>query len=418
MGIRKNEQRANSLPLRNVSDFFTIPLEDDYSLSMETLESCIDKKKSRRAGWFFPELTLLSFKDGMAEIANRLDNVSFTLCMKVEPGKVQVSCSCGEQAGTLCLHSFNALYRLVRYDGLNSLKLFVPNGAAQIIAENRKYFERKPGLRYMFKSRAALCSVYGINDEMVDFNIADVLALPAKELAKASINKTVMCYIIMYSRRNDHLPFFLPCLGKLNRAGDSIKNFGNFLSGVQKEYDALLTDDQRTLNSVALDINKQVAKLPHELIHEAMSYDEPDNLIHVFNLWQKAIHLLEKQHCYLYPYFHKRYLKGKPWRSYIEKINVRQAAPVIEFKLTDKGDFYQLELKPVIQGKTIARYNVPDTFFIGQGDTIYMLSSLRDAAIVEWMEKSGNKITVFKKQFAQFESEFLQPLEKHYPVKR
>jgi hypothetical protein len=58
----------------------------------------------------------------------------------------------------------------------------------------------------------------------------------------------------------------------------------------------LLTEKQRALNSICLALYKQVEKLPHELIHEDMSYHETDGLSSVFNLWQKAIPLLGQQH--------------------------------------------------------------------------------------------------------------------------
>lgn len=409
----------NSTPLRDAPAFYTIPLEEGYTLTAETLDNCTDKKITKQAGWFYPGLKLLSFKDGVAAILNKSGKAFFTLFIKVGPGKLQVGCSCGMEVATLCLHAYKALCRLITYDDPGSLKTFMPGGAAQTFLENRKYFETKPGSHNMFKPKEALGSVYGIQEAMAGYNIEDVLALPAQLPAQTATRETAMCYIIMYSRRNYFLPFLLPCRGKLNKAGNDIKSFGSFLSGIQKEYDAQLTEEQRTLNSICLALYKQVEKLPHELVHADMSYNEPDSLLNVFNLWQKAMPLLVHQHTYLHPYFQKRQLiKGKPFLSWIEKITVRQSVPVIEFKLSDKGAFYQLEMKPVINGKAITGYAVPDTFFIREGDNVYMLSSVRDAAIVEWMEKSANRITVFKKHFARFEKVFLQPLEKHYRVKK
>jgi hypothetical protein len=408
----------NSLSLRNASDFYAIPLPDDYILTEEALEKSIDKKTSKQGGWFYPQLKLLSFKNGMAEIVNKLDKTSFRLYLKVGPEKLHVSCSCGMEVETLCIHAFKALSRLVVFDDLGNLKRFMPNDAAQIVFENKRYFETKPGLNNMFKPKATLGSVYGINETLADYSIEDVLALPAQLPDKKEIKETSMCYIIMYSRRNDFLPFLLPCIGKLNKAGDNIKSFGNFLSGIQKEYDALLTEEQRALNSICLALYKQVEKLPYELIHEEMSYHETDGLSNVFNLWQKAIPLLGQQYTYTHPYFQKRQLKGKPFLSWMKKINIKETVPTIEFKLTDKGAFYQLEIKPVINGKTISNYEMPDTFFISEGNHVYLLSSVRDAVIAEWMEKSGKRITIFKKHFAQFERNFLQPLAKYYPVQK
>ncbi len=407
-----------NLPLRNAFDFYTIPLQADNTLTHEALRNCLDKKILNKAGWFYPQLKLLTYKDGTVEIENKLKKLAFTLSLKVEPQKLQVSCSCGMPVETLCIHAFQALSRMLVREDMRNLILFMPNEAAQIVYENKRYFETKSGLNNMFTPKANLGSVYGIQEALADYNIADVLAMPAHHPGKKEIQETAICYFIMHTWRDGFLPFLLPCIGKFNKAGDKIKSFGNFLSGLQKEYDALLTPEQRELNSIALELYKQVEKLPQELIHEDMSYNETDGLSHVYKLWQKAIPLLEQQHSYTHPYFQKRQLKGKPSFSWLEKIDVRKAVPVIEFKLTDKGAFYQLEMKPVINGKAISNYEMISTFFISEGDNIYMLASVRDAAVAEWMEKSKNKITIFKKQFARFETSFLQPLEKYYPVKK
>jgi hypothetical protein len=258
MSARKKQTGVNSLPLRNASDFYTIALDDEYTLTEAILEKSVDRKTSRAGGWFFPELELLSFKDGTAEILNRSDKAVFKFYMKVEPYKLRVACSCGVQVEALCIHVLKALSRMVVYDDLGNLKKFMPNGAMQIVLANRRFFEKKPGLQNMFKPKAALGSVYGIEEALGNYSIEDVLALPAPLPSKIEIPETSMCYIIMYSRRNDFLPFLLPCMGKLNKAGDSIKNFGNFLSGIQKEYDAMLTTEQRELNRLGLDMWKRI----------------------------------------------------------------------------------------------------------------------------------------------------------------
>lgn len=59
-----------------------------------------------------------------------------------------------------------------------------------------------------------------------------VMALPTKSSSLNDEPKDVsICYIMMVSRRNNFLPFLIPCLGKLNKAGTAIKGFNRFLSG-------------------------------------------------------------------------------------------------------------------------------------------------------------------------------------------
>ncbi|MBS1668234.1 MAG: hypothetical protein JST58_12725 [Bacteroidetes bacterium] len=417
MGIKKKEPGISNPSLRNASDFYTIPLEEDYILAEETLESSIDIKTSKQPGWFYPDLKLLSFKEDTAAILNSNDKTSFTLHLKVEPRKLMVSCTCGLQVEMLCIHSFKALSLLLHFDGPADLKKFMPGGAAQTVLDNSKYFETKTGFRNFFNPKAAMGAVYGISEPLEGFSIEDALAMPAPLPPKKQIKDMAMCYIIMVSGRKGLLPFLLPCLGKLNKAGDHIKGFGKFLSGIQKEHDAWLTEEQRTLNSLCLQIWKLVEKLPNELIHEDMLYNGTDDLSKLLDLWHQAFPLLMRQPVYKHFYYKPRQLKGRPSKRYMQKINLKDAAPLIQFKLTDKGAFKQLELLPLINGKEIRNHKIFDKFFIYENDNIYLLSSLRDAAMVEWMKKSGGRITIFKNQFTQFENSFLQPLKKYYELR-
>ena len=418
MSIHKKKTGSNGLPLRNAAEFYIIALPAEYLLTAVTLVNCMDKKSLQQAKTIYPAIKLLSFTNGIAAFENKIDKTTFILSIKVAPSTLEVACSCDTAVESICIHAFKAMDRLVYYDEPRNLKRFMPGGAAEIVVENRRYFETKPGLSNMFKPRPTLGSVYGIKEPLADHRIEDVLSLPAAPSGKAVVKENSMCYIMMYSRRNPLLPFLLPCMGKLNKAGNTIKSFGNYLSGIQKEYDAMLTAEQRELNCICLELYKQVEKLSHELIQEDMNYNETSGLCTVFTLWKIAIPLLVKQHCYLHPYFQKRQLKGKPFHNWMVKINIQETVPSIGFKLTDKGAFYQLEMKPVINGKTINEFEMPDTFFMMEKQHVYMLASVRDAAVAEWMMKSKNRITIFKKHFAQFESSFLKPVEKYYTVKR
>jgi hypothetical protein len=354
MAAKQRKQDAGNLLLRNASDFYSIPLEDDYILTEEALRECIDKKHSKQIGWFYPDLKLLSYKDGVTELLNKVDRISLSLFVKSEPEKLLVACGCGIKVEKLCIHAFNALLRLLNFDKIFNVKMFVQNGAAQTVFANRQYFETKPGTQNLFKPKANLGSVYAIRESLADYNIEDVLTLPSQP--KTETKETTICYVLMISRRHNFLPFLIPCLGKFNKAGDRIKVFSNFLTGTQKEYETTLTEEQKVLNRICFDMYKLVEKLPDKLIHDEMLFNGTGDISNVFSLWQKAFQLLSEQHTYIHPYFQKRQLKGKPTLSWMIKINIQKDAPVIQFQLTDKGSIYQLQMKTVINVKTIKMF--------------------------------------------------------------
>ena len=161
---------------------------------------------------------------------------------------------------------------------------------------------------------------------------------------------------------------------------------------------------------------RHVEKLGNIAIYKSVSDDDRHRLSILFELWQKAIHLLQKQYVFKHPFFFTRYLKGRPSKSYIEDIRICHEIPSIQFQLIDKGPFYQLEMMVLLSGKAIRNFEPITAFFIQQDQSIYQLSSQRDAAMSEWMRKSGGRITVFKQHFTEFENSFLKQLRKNYTV--
>lgn len=416
----KKSRNEDACLLRNASEYYTIFLEnDDYILTDEVLKKNVDKRTLKTTGWYYPNLKFASFKDGKLELINSNNKVSFKLFILIEKDKLQVACSCAEQVEKLCVHVYRALDKLLFNDMTEYFKNYQPNGLAEIAIANKKHFEFEfdsSGL--VAKPKSELGSVYHLKEKIKEDDLDRVMMLPALTSEKKVESKNVpLCYIVMVSRRNDFLPFLIPCLGKLNKAGTAIKGFHNFLSGIEKEYDALLTEEQRTLNQVCLDMWKNVEKLRDISILEDLHNENLHRLSILFGLWQKAIPLLQKQYVFKHPFFHTRYLKRKPTKSWIETIHIDQETPFIQFQLVEKGAFYQLEMEVLLNGKAFKKYEPITTFFIQHEQNIYMLPSLRDAGISELIKKSGERITVFKHHFPQFENNFLSQLRKYYPVK-
>jgi hypothetical protein len=242
------------------------------------------------------------------------------------------------------------LDKLLSYNGSTDyFEKFSPNGLAEVAFANKRYFEFEyMGNGLAIEPKEELGSVYNLKEKISTDEVNKMMALPAKALPLNDKPKDFsICYILMVSRRHDFLPFLIPCRGKLNKAGSAIKGFDNFLSGVEKENDALLTDEQRALNRVCLDMWRLVEKLGDIKIFESISDDDRHRLSILFELWQKAIHLLQNQYIFKHPFFHTRYLKGRPSKSYIEDIHICQEKPSIQFQLIDKGAFYQLEMKVI-----------------------------------------------------------------------
>jgi hypothetical protein len=89
---------------------------------------------------------------------------------------------------------------------------------------------------------------------------------------------------------------------------------------------------------------------------------------------------------------------------------------VVAFSLTDKGVYHQFRPEVLINGESIVEYEADTSFFISHKGRLYLLGSLRDAAILQWMDQLDGVITVFKEHFAAFEQTILTLIRQHYQV--
>lgn len=211
--------------------------------------------------------------------------------------------------------------------------------------------------------------------------------------------------------------FLLPCLGIKNKAGTNLNFFERFLSGTEKSYLSFLTEGQKTLNGLCYKMWKQAENTNGNLLENEDC--DRKKLKELFSLWEEAVPLLYRQeYVYHHPFYWARYLKGKPSKSHMRRIVIKKERPKLVFHLAEKEDFYQLYLKADIGGKTVSQFNSDCQFFIEYKDCYYLIASLRDAGILEWMRSMEHRITIFKEHFEEFEDVYLQLLQDHYPIKR
>jgi hypothetical protein len=408
-------------PLRNASAPFTIPLgRDDYYLTTETLHQVIDSGLTKKKGWYSPNLKLISFKKGKLVLQIVFIDKAYELAVNIDKDQLQVACSCGEQVETLCIHAFKALDRLCWYEGTDYFQQFRPNGLYEMFVRHKKYFRKKNSYYGQdIQPKETLGAVYALSEKPNFTDALKALTIPSRKTIKPGSEADVLCYMIVSIRRKECPPFVMPCMGKLNKAGIAIKTFYPFLTGIQKEYETLLTDEQRLLNEQCLALFKEAEKLPGRFFS---SYDtesvDISRYAAYFTAWKKLWPLLQKQsYVFSCDVYNKRELKTKPPKSRTEPVTVSAFQPRLSFRMTGKEDFFQLDMVGKLAHKTISRYELPMLFLMQDDENnLYLLPSAIDAYIAEWMRKAGNRITVFKEHFKDFETGFLAHLQVHYEV--
>jgi len=85
--------------------------------------------------------------------------------------------------------------------------------------------------------------------------------------------------------------------------------------------------------------------------------------------------------------------------------------------LTFHKDRFNLSVEVIIGSQIITVEHKPH-FFIQDGQTgnHWMMNSIKDDSLLNWMLDNKNKITVLKEDFAEFNEDFLKNLAECYPV--
>lgn len=264
----------------------------------------------------------------------------------------------------------------------------------------------------MVEPDATLGSIYQIADKMTGLNFQEIFFLPHDDVPQETLRVTDLTYIILYSSRDKYFPFLLPCLGVLNKGGTDIKGFYNFITSAPYEYDGL-TNEQKVLNLLCEQMWQEVKIENGSLI--AADIEQTSSALTIFNLWNKALSILPQQpFIYRYNFYCRLRLRDRPQKARLQRMLVSRQKPQLYFQLIDKGAFCQLEMKVAVQGKELKHFDTLSTFFICKDKMLYLLSSLKDVAITEWMRRCGNCITIFKEHFTEFETEYLTPLSNNY----
>lgn len=419
MAISNNTRKKEENNLRKASDPYTLYLKGEpYTLTQESLWEQVDPSLPGKRKWPFPRLKFISFENNCLKLLNTCGGISYETTIGIEADKLHVSCDCGSEVDTLCIHAYRTLEHLAGYIYRNPLEQYAPNGLFETATAHKKYFNIKASNTGLdITPKYYLGAVYPFFIDEGDANLSTILRLPGGPILKKM--KTCgkgLAYILAYSSQNEYLPFLIPCVGSLNKDRTLIKSFHHFVNESNRGSESFFTQDQESLNKICFEMLKEAEKLSGESLNSTEP-SQASSLQTLFNLWKKAIPLLMQQEfVYIYYLYFKKELKGRPARNRLRKVNVRGEAPRLHFKLRKKDSFYQLHMNASIRGEYLKNIEWHPVFFMIQWQDVYMLPSLRDSVIVKWMSDSDNRISVFEEHFDNFNKDILQLLQEYYPV--
>lgn len=402
--------------------------DNQYQLTMDELREQTGHKAGLPLTWCPASLQFISYQDGQLHLRNTCKQESYLLTLTMKPDGLQVTCDCSDNSKPYCDHIYGALRTLIGTCGESYFKKLLPEGAMELAFKHRFCFDKKESSAGLDVSvREELQTVFWSDNRIVVTDLPAMLNLPAggPKSAKSFIGQEdkkpgedAICYLLVVPYYNRFQPFVVPCSGKLNKAQTEIKQFYGFLSALQQPYDGLLTEAQKELNKNCFTHWQLAEALPGKLIEEGLLQCQTHTWIEILNLWRDLINQLSQQ-TFVYAHFLGRLeqlKKNKPSKNSAARIAVSTDVPVVTFSLTDKDVYYQFRPEIWINGEAIEEYEADTSFFVSHRNTLYLLGSLRDAAILQWMDQLDGVITVFKEHFAAFEQTILAPVREHYTV--
>ena len=137
----------------------------------------------------------------------------------------------------------------------------------------------------------------------------------------------------------------------------------------------------------------------------------------ILNLWKMVIPKLQSETYLQSVYSHGlRNIKQKPRKSAMEDAAISKDELNISFAIRNHGNHYTIEPVLKANGSEIISFRKEPLFVINTvSNHFYLLNNLRDDQLLNWLDKSGNRLTVMKAHFKEFEQEYLSRLVKHYP---
>jgi len=240
---------------------------------------------------------------------------------------------------------------------------------------------------------------------------------PAETIYNIEVPEDIVIgYTIIYPRGKSHPPFLLPWYGKLNKLSTEVKSFIDFIRN-EKDMPAInLTGEQRTLNSICLEMRKLAEGLPAKLIKEPKYLP---GFFPLFHLWEKALLLLSEKDFIHLNYVHFKFLKQRPRKLDMLSCNLHKERPQIKLKLNRYEDLCKLSVTVTINNKPVHYKSDGLSFLFWVQNTehhFYLLSSIKDAVVLEWVGDEGNPITVFKPHYTIFRDGLLKQLSEYYPI--
>lgn len=137
----------------------------------------------------------------------------------------------------------------------------------------------------------------------------------------------------------------------------------------------------------------------------------------IFDLWQHALPLLTNSpYNHSYMLHHYRYLRERLSRMFMNSCRYSLERPVLVFLLSLSKGYLKLSVEVTIGGHVTPVEDKPHFIFDKQTGYRYLMKSIQDDDLLNWMIDNDNRITDLNNDFVEFDNTVLNEIAKSYVV--
>ncbi|MGQ7856898.1 hypothetical protein ACUN24_21885 [Pedobacter sp. WC2501] len=372
----------------------------------------------------------LSFDQGLLTVHVKLGGEEARVYIAVEYDHLLVSCSVDTDETYLGRYAYLTLRAMMRSGYCDFKEYYWP---ACFALDNKRsgYVDvvKKPG-SFTITLKKKFSGLFRPGDDFPDVTERAVVPrerLSGKhEMARLAPVSIGYCFANtdLQNFHTNHYPFLIPYVFAATAYLKTVKSFKRFVLNPHDVDGISLSPQQEELNSICFAM-KQIAAIRFSAnghLPETNAINDANQLT-LFKLWNKALPLLMQQRFTHYFYsYGMRNVTGKPVMRDMKLVEFSMEVPVLSFLLKDEGDYYELQLKLKVKGKSL-HFNTdkPGLFLVC--DRVkpylwYLLEAEMDYKLVWFFSRVNFRVQVPKGYYKDFFEGFVEGIERWYEVKR
>ncbi|WP_406826263.1 hypothetical protein [Pedobacter sp. KACC 23697] len=417
-----------------LSRFYQLPFEKgSRMLSLVVLEShttCSTGKKPD-----LPVIQSRSFDQGLVTVQVKLDGEeALRVYLAVEYDHLLVSCSVDTDESYLGRYAYLTLRAMMRGGYCDFQEYYWP--ACFALGNKRSSYVdvvKKTG-GFIITLKKKFSGLFRPGDDLPD--VTERVVVPRERLSGKHDTARLAPVSIGYCFANtdlqhfhsNHYPFLIPYVFAATAYLKTVKSFKRFVLNPHDVEGISLSPQQEELNSICFAMKELAA------IRFSANSNQPEtaakvkavndaNQLALFKLWHKALPLLMQQRFTHYFYsYGLRNVTGKPVMRDMKLVDFTMEVPVLSFVLKDEGDYYELQLKLKVKGKSLhLNTDQPGLFLVcdrAKPYLWYLLEAEMDYKLIWFFSRVNFRVQVPKGYYSEFFEGFVEGVEKWYEVKR